>query len=542
MNRIRWYGPTLVLLTTVLLILLAGPRLVHEIVYAQEKAHIELVGDSLEQSQLLAELSKSFRHVAEVVQPSVVSIEVYKKKGQIPKRLRQFRRRFDLRQWFDGEPKDPDEQQDEDDDDDKYERFDKPSIAGTGSGWVYDRKGHIITNYHVVRDADRIDVHFANGDKRTATVVNTDPETDIAVLKVDGDHLHPAALALAPAQQGDIVFAFGSPLRFEFSVSQGIVSATDRQLDILRRRNKYGIAVHGYENFIQTDAAINQGNSGGPLTNIFGHVVGMNTAIATRDRFGGEGFMGLGFAIPIDLIEEVVERILTEGKFERGYLGIFFDSQPLDAKRAATFGYDGTGVAVVELIPSGPAKKAGIQHDDIITKVNGTPIKNGRQLIRLIAATPPGTEIDIEVFRDGKTKTIKVKLEPKPAKFAYADESTTGPKAPQDVDEAAELLLKLGIERVQTFTEELAEKLGLEFVPGVMVIRVRPGSIATGDPRQPPMTKRGQVITHVMSKPVKNVQQLVQTLSDHKDDELVRLRVMDGKGRFSNVWLEMPRD
>lgn len=541
MNRIRWYGPTVALLTTVLLILLAGPSLVHEIVYAKEKAHIELASDSLEQSQLLAELSESFRHVAEVVQPSVVSIEIYKK-SPLSKRPRKFRRPFDLRQWFDSQPDAPDDHGGDDDDDDKYERYDQPTITGAGSGWVYGQKGHIVTNYHVIKDADKIDVHFANGDKHTAKVVNTDPETDIAVLQVDSDRLHPASLAHLPAQQGDIVFAFGSPLRFKFSVSQGIVSATDRQLNILSRKNKYGFPVHGYENFIQTDAAINQGNSGGPLTNIFGHVVGMNTAIATRTRYGGEGFMGLGFAIPIDLIEEVVERILTEGKFERGYLGIYFDSQPLDAKRAATFGYNGTGVAIVDLIDGGPAMEAGILHDDILTKINGTPIENGRQLRRLIAATPPGTDINVEVFRNGEAKSIKVTLAPKPDNLTYSGGPEAGPKAQQDDNAPAELLLKLGIERVQTFTEELADRLGLKSVPGILVIKVRPGSIATGDPRQPPMMKRGQVITHVMSKPVENVKKLVHALLDHKDETLVRLRVMDSNGRFSNVWLEMPHD
>lgn len=251
--------------------------------------------------------------------------------------------------------------------------------------------------------------------------------------------------------------------------------------------------------------------------------------------------MGLGFAIPIDLIEEVVERILTEGKFERGYLGIYFDSQPLDAKRAATFGYKGTGVAIVDLIDGGPAKKAGILHDDILTKINGTPIENGRQLRRLIAATPPGTDINVEVFRNGKAKSITVTLAPKPDNLTHSGGPGAGPKddnAPTEV----ELLLKLGIEHVLTFTEELAERHRLKFVPGILVMKVRPGSIATGDPRQTPMMKRGQLITHVMSKPVENVKELVHALSSHKDETLVRLRVMDRKGRFSNIWLEMPHD
>jgi serine protease Do len=238
-------------------------------------------------------LSEAFKDVARVVEKSVVSITVYSKRpptGGIPEEL--------LPLLPPGRaPKGNSE----------FDDYDVPQQYGSGSGWIYDTKGHIITNNHVIDGADRIVVRFYDGSERDAKVVGVDTKTDIAVVKVKGDDLHPAKRADKPVDQGEIVFAFGSPFRFDFSMSQGIVSAKGRQLGILR-------GAQGYENFIQTDAAINPGNSGGPLTNIYGEVVGMNTAIASRTG----AYNGLGFAIPVRMVEQVGDQLIENGKVSRG--------------------------------------------------------------------------------------------------------------------------------------------------------------------------------------------------------------------------------
>ncbi|NJL31408.1 MAG: PDZ domain-containing protein, partial [Phycisphaerales bacterium] len=269
---------------------------------------------------------------------------------------------------------------------------------GSGSGWVYSADGHIITNNHVIEEADRIEVRFFNGESMDAVVVGTDPKTDVAVIKVDATKLHASTLATEPVEQGEIVFAFGAPFRFEFSMSQGIVSGQGRQLGILAERQ-------GYENFIQTDAAINPGNSGGPLTNIYGQVVGMNTAIASRTG----AFNGLGFAIPIDMVKKVVDELIATGTVQRGYLGIFIEE--LDPRMARTFGYDGKGVLVTNPIDGGPAAEAGVQRGDIITKVEGKPVSTPDELRNLVADLAPGKRYDWRFI--GKARSVK-KWRPSP--------------------------------------------------------------------------------------------------------------------------------
>ena len=536
MTRIRWYGPALVVAVTVLVVLLTGPRLVRNIVFAQQEARIELVSDSLEQSQLLAELSRAFRNVADVVRPSVVSIQVYAKPSrgrQLSPHLREwFNFRPGLRERFFG-PEGGAEEFDGDGEDD-YEQYNRMRPAGIGSGWVYDDQGHIITNNHVVTlgdhktVAEKIEVHFADGDVRIAKVVNTDPDIDVAVLKVDGDGLHPSRVATEPVEQGDMVFAFGSPLQFSFSMSQGVISAKERQLGILRSRQ-------GYENFLQTDAAINQGNSGGPLTNILGQVVGMNTAIATRDQLG-RGFVGLGFAIPIDMVVNSVDQIITKGRVERGYLGITF--QELEPRMAKTYGFDGTAVAVEALAEDGPAESAGIRTDDLITKVNGTPLKSGDHLRGMIAAIAPGETVKLEVFREDGTMQIDVELAAKPddvTKIALRGSKRKGGEA--DEGDTPDLLRRIGLERATTFTKEMAERFDIEFRPGVIVLKVRRGSIAEAEG-----LRGGDRIQQVMNHRVETMEELIEWVGEHEDAELMRIRVVGRDGVSRSVFLDVPAE
>lgn len=535
MKRIRWYGPTVLLVLTTLAVMFVGPRMAEQIAWAQTRARISLIKDELTQNPSLAELSEAFREVAEVVAPSVVHLRVSTKRAP-RQRLRSFEEDL-LRRWRffgpDGprgrrgpgpddseDPDDFDHDEDHEDDED-FDQYNVPKPYGNGSGWVYDRDGHIITNYHVVEDADVINVRFQDGSERKAKVIGADPKTDIAVIKVEGDSLHPATLASKPVEQGEIVFAFGSPFRFEFSMSQGIVSGKGRRLHILDSRQ-------GYENFIQTDAAINPGNSGGPLTNIYGQVVGMNTAIATRT---GEN-NGLGFAIPIKMVKSVVEQLIETGRVSRGYLGIFI--RDLNPKLAKTFGFEGQGVLVENPIAEGPAEQAGVMRGDIITQINGDPVGSADQLRHLVASISPDTKLTVEIFRRGQIQEIEITIGELPDKMAMA-KMRRGTDSDGGMDEDdRRVLRRLGLDSVATLTKRLATRLEIEHTPGVVVRSVRPESTAEAGG-----ISRGNIITHVMGTEISSVGELVEALNQHDLTQGVRMSVIDrDMPRF--VWLELP--
>lgn len=540
MSRIRWYGPTLVTLVTVLLVLLIGPSMMQQLEKHRIGAQIALVRGSNVSNLSLAELSNAFRNVATIVKPSVVHLQI---EGKVTPTLhRRDLERF--HEWF-FDRRLPNPQEDEDMADDRDDRYNPFIPMGTGSGWVFDDQGHIVTNNHVVANdkgevAQKIVVTFSNKSKRVAEVIGRDPQTDIAVLKVEGNDIHPAVLAAEPVKQGELVFAFGSPFGFEFSMSQGIVSAKGRTLGILKRK-------HGYENFIQTDAAINRGNSGGPLTNIYGEVVGMNTAIATPGN-PLASFSGMGFAIPASMIHDVVSDLIEEGKVVRGYLGIGI--LPLDEKKAYTYGFKGEGVLVEAPQPGFPAEQAGILAGDIITKVGGKPVSSVEELQNTIAAYEPDTTVDLEVFRGkspnepGETLTMPVKLVAKPdaldltASDGYRE---YGDESENLESEAIDYLAKLGLERITTSREELTAR---EHVPGVVVLTVRRNSVA-----QAVGIRRGDVITQIFGVAVENRNELIEELSRYDLTKPVRIRVhtvRESGGRVEqlerSVYLELPDD
>ena len=536
MTRIRWYGPTLALVIAVLLVMLVGPGLVRRLSWHQTERHVELARDSNLQNVSLADLSAAFRNVATAVRPSVVHIQV---EGRVPRSRRRaledhMRKLLPNAPWsphrFFVPPDDEgDEDQEESDNDSTLRAY------GTGSGWVYDAE-HIVTNNHVVEDGDRITVIFSNNSERIVEVVGQDRETDIAVLRVKSGALHPVQLATQTVEQGEIVFAFGSPFGFEFSMSQGIVSAIGRKPGILSE-------VQGYENFIQTDAAINRGNSGGPLTNIYGEVIGMNTAIATHSN-PQANFNGIGFAIPASMIRKHVDNLIEHGRVVRGYLGVFIED--LSEERAWTFGYEGKGVRVDRPIPDGPAADAGIQSDDIITAIDGKPMQNLEVLRNLIAGRTPGTSVELEIFRGkspddpGQTLTIDVEIAEKPkdlrersiVEFRPDDEI---PDQTED-DVRRDNLIKLGIKRFKKATAESVQRYRRRFVPGVLVTSVRGGSAAA----KAGITS-GQIITEVFGVPVTDVPELLTEITKHDLARPVRLRI--NYGRFERtVFLEIPED
>ena len=524
MSRIRWYGPTVVLLITVLFIMVLGPGVARQIAYTQTQARVQFVRDSLTDSPFLAELSDSFRKVSQVVEPSVVAIKVLARADSDPhdaiRRLRpdldleDFFRQFEDRGEAVPQPRD-----------DRYDKYQPLQPIGSGSGWVYryhnpenpsEHHDYIITNHHVVRNADQIKVRFNDGAEYEAKVLNSDERTDVAVLTVDADNLVPVSLAREDVQQGDIVFAFGSPLSFDFSMSQGIISATGRELGIIRVKGG------GYENFIQTAAMINPGNSGGPLTNIYGEVVGMNTAIAAGNgpRTPGNGtFVGLGFAIPVDMVADIANRIIEDGSVRRGFLGIALPAEELDARMAKTFGFEGKGVLVSDVNAGGPADKAGIKRGDIITQIDKRPTPTIAVLRGTVAEYKPGAEVDVELFRDGKTMNIKVVLDEFPDSGMAADPAPQVEDAVVDA-EGMSTLRKLGVTGIQDFTDTTAEQLGVVHFPAVMVTSVRPNSVAATENLQ-----RGMLITHVMSDPVSTVDELVEAIEKYDIAQGVRISV-----------------
>ncbi|MEM7627508.1 MAG: trypsin-like peptidase domain-containing protein [Planctomycetota bacterium] len=473
---IRWYGPSLVLLATVITVMLFGPGLARNIVWSHQEAQITQVRQSLLADPNLASLSDSFTQVSEAVEPSVVHIQTFgvtARSGGI------------------------------------FSRFDPPQPTGSGSGWVYqhtpsdgaDATNYILTNHHVVDGADRISVRFANGSEHTATLINSDPPTDVAVLEIDDAFLHAAAISPEPIRKGEIVFAFGSPLRFDFSVSQGIVSATGRQLDIINPGK--------YENFIQTDAAINPGNSGGPLTDIYGRVVGMNTAIAsTRPNTVQDqgGFIGLGFAIPVEMVVEVATRIIEDGEVRRGYLGVYIDN--LSPEMAATFGFDGTdGVLVEHATGDGPADRGGLRTGDIITHIEGQPVASVEALRYTVAGYDPGHDLRVTVARDAESRSFTVELGELPKTVTRRRQLPAFGFTPRSIYQD-ETLRALGIERLADFTLDDSRAAGYAPLAGVMVLEVRNNSIAQIQNQ----VQKQMLITHLGSQRVETFEALRKAL------------------------------
>ena len=513
MTTIRWYGPTLILVATILIVLIAGPSMTRKLAHSYDQEKIHLVRGGLQQSPTLAKLNKAFRGVATVVEPSVVHIEAQSRTGGPDSLLGRLL-----------EESTPDAEEDVGD----FRDYDAPRSIGNGSGWVYDSDGHIITNLHVVLNAHRINVRFSDGSETKAKIIGEDEKTDVAVLKVDLKNLHPAARATRPVEQGEIVFAFGSPFKFEFSMSQGIVSATNRRGLGL---SQWG----GYENFIQTDAAINPGNSGGPLTNVHGEVVGMNTAIATTQRgqlFREASFSGLGFAIPVEMVEYVADQLIQSGQVPRGYLGVFIAD--LSLAMAQTFHYNGQGVLVDWPSKDGPAFKAGIRRGDIVVKVNRRAIGSIAELRSYVASHAPGSVLQVQAVRDGEVLSFDIKIGKLP------ENTTTRPKRMMlggiPTEPAPETLRKLGVETVSVFSLDIAEKAGVEFVPGVIVRSLRRGSVAAATRMIP-----RQIITHVMGEAVSTPEEVVEALDSHDLMDGVRLSVLqDGQPIY--LFLALPQE
>lgn len=368
-----------------------------------------------------------------------------------------------------------------------------------GSGVIVSPEGYILTNNHVIDHATEVTVTLADKRDFKAKVIGTDPRTDIAVLKIDGSNF--PALTLGDSSKvevGDVVLAVGNPFGLGQTVTAGIVSATGRSL---------GGAIEEVEDFIQTDAPINHGNSGGALVDDEGHLIGINTAILPGN---GGGNQGIGFAVPINLARHDLDSILKNGKVERGYLGIL--PQDVTPAMAKALGVEkAEGALVGDVTPNSPAAKSGLQKGDIITAINGEHIANANALRLKVGTMDPNTRVDLKVLRDGKMMDLAVTLGSFPANEERASNSSRG----GEQNDALE-----GV-RVETLTADVAQELKLgPTAKGVVVDSVDPGSRAAEAGLQ-----RGDVIQQVNRKAVTNVNEFKQAMNGTTKDKPVLLLV-----------------
>ena len=484
------------------------------VAYAMERGKLRADAEHLQQIDAadvanLEQISHAFSVIAETVKPSVVYIESLAEDKAVSR---------EIKKMF-GENVQP-----------------TPS-TGTGSGVILDRNGYIVTNNHLVADADTIFVMLADGRQYRATIIGTDAKSDLAVVKIDADRLHPARFGESDrVKVGHVVLAIGSPFRLGHSVSHGIVSALGRS----------DIAVDiDYQNWIQTDAPINPGNSGGPLINTRGEVIGINTAIATETG----GHMGVGFAIPSNTVSFIASKLKRGEKFVRGYLGVSIEQ--VNPKIASAYGLpeDRGGVLISAVGRRTPAARAGLKAEDILLAIDDTKISALQRFQEEIAITEPQTEIDLTVWRTNREIHVSVKVGAQTDDF-----STRG--SPRDLDrwerrpsndereeEEDGIVTKtqegrsrsrfrsLGFEAA-TVSPDLAKRFNVAegIQSGALITRVEPTSEAYRA-----RLKSGYVIVRANGRRISNVRQLEQALTKEAVAKGVRLGVKRGENDFSTV-------
>lgn len=465
------------------------------------------------------ELSAGFREVAHLALPAIVSIQTRGKLakarpvedgavpfdedspfGELFKNNPQFREFFERR----GTP----------------QRM--PRQRGMGSGFIIDADGVIVTNNHVVADADQVTVRLQDGSEYVTTEWKTDPRSDVAIIRIK-----PAAplptLKLGDSdacQIGDWVLAVGSPFGLDFTVTAGIISAKGRGQGILDR-----------EDFLQTDAAINPGNSGGPLLNTDGEVIGINTAISSRSG----GYDGVGFAIPINMARWVSHQLMEHGSVKRGYLGVAI--QPVSNQLARQFGVKvGQGAIVGQVVPGSPAAEAKVETGDVILTLNGKPVASPRDLQGIVEQLDIGKGYPLEILRDGKKQTLTVAVKEMPKNYTALGteehESTPGNKEPEATKPSQ--FKELGLE-VQEVQQDLMERLGYKGnIEGVLVSEVdEEGPAGTAG------LSSGMIIEKVGSKRVTNVAEFSAAMKNLSVDKGILMLVRTPTGsRFVVVTKE----
>jgi len=473
-------------------------------------------------------LSDAFVAVAEFSKPSVVQISVQRKMAGSPRIQGNGRGNPFSGPRGNMTPKDLEE---------LLKRFGAPDFGpepqqfggiaqGTGSGFVYDDQGHILTNNHVVTDAGKIVVKFHDGVEAPAHVVGTDPKSDVAVIKVDNTS-YPALPkgVSSKVRVGDLVMAVGSPFGLSQTVTMGIVSATER--------NELGIndANDAYESFLQTDAPINPGNSGGPLVDMDGRVVGINSAIMTGGRGGfggGGGNDGVGFAIPIDMASSIADKLIKDGKVSRARIGVAIGTMsPAEAK---ILGIDPKtkGAMVQAVVPGSPADKAGLKQGDVIVSFNNKPVVSVPAFRLNVAASEIGKPYSLKYYREGKEHSTNVTLGSSEAVVFDQEKETASPE--RSAEEAPKTAINdFGLE-VQPLTAELAKGLGLKETDGLLISSVKENSPASAKGLEPGMVIT-QVIKDTKVQPIKSVKEF-QELTDKSDDLMIYIKSSKIPGAF----------
>ncbi|HEX5727438.1 MAG TPA: Do family serine endopeptidase [Longimicrobiaceae bacterium] len=453
--------------------------------------------------QPLADLSQAFISIAESVTPTVVAItsvgrpQAGRGGRQLPE---EFREMFPF-QLPEGQ---------------------LPQQGGSGSGFIISPDGYILTNNHVVEGAERLTVVLKDRRQFDARVIGTDPTTDVAVIKIEGATFPAARLGDAEQTRvGEWVLAIGNPLGdLEFTVTAGIISAKGRPLGIigesLTQRGQQNLAI---EDFIQTDAAINRGNSGGPLVNLRGEVIGINSAIASTTGF----YTGYGFAIPIDLARRVADDLIRFGRSRRPILGVSInDVTPVDAEyyRLPSVG----GALVQSFSDNSPARRAGLQPGDVIVGVEGERVETVNELQRKIRERRPGETVRVDVMRAGRRREFRIELTEAPAPQVAAAE------APEAQRPAAEERLGLSVEPL---TAQLAQQIGYRAAGGVVINRVQPYSSAAE------RVSRGWKVLRADGEEIRDVEQFRRVVQRKRQGEIISLILGNPDGQESIVNLRV---
>ena len=447
-------------------------------------------GADQDQRAVLASTGNAFAEIAEQALPAVVFIDV-----ESTIEVRQPVYRHPLEEFFGGG---------------RYYGYGMPGAPetreyhqqGQGSGFIISKDGYILTNNHVVQDADRITVTLGDGRQFEAGLVGTDPKSEVGLIKIDGAENLPV-IRMGDSDKlrvGEWVIAAGNPFGLSQTVTAGIVSGRDRRTGMLGE--------DGYENFIQTDAAINPGNSGGPLINIDGEVIGINTAIYSRTG----GYMGIGFAIPINQAVQIKDQLIEHGKVLRSVLGIYI--QEVDQDLADSFGIGTSGgILISRIIEDSAAEAAGLQEGDILMEIDGRPVGKVSAFRNRVSSTPPGTAVQLKIFRDGAYRTVEAVTRELEGEGSVAAADTAG----------AEMNDRLGL-TVGELDAGMAAQLGIETGRGVLITEVEQGGAAWRAGLKP-----GQVISGVNRRAVGSISDYRKALEATAVGGKVLLLVTDGR-------------
>ncbi len=459
-------------------------------------------------AQLSTELSNSFADIIEKASPAVVRINMTRIIKPANQQNNPFMTDPFFRQFFGGGNVPMRPQREE----------------GLGSGIIVSPSGYILTNNHVVEHANKVEVTLSDGRDFTGKVVGTDPQTDVAVVKINADNLPVMPFANSDSVRvGDLCFAIGNPFGQDHTVTMGIVSAKNRTLPMGTTR---------IQDFIQTDAAINPGNSGGALIDARGNLIGMNTMILTGgggNMFSSEegGNVGIGFAVPSNLAKQVMDQIEKNGKVSRGYLGALL--QNMNQELGQHFGVpSGKGAIVSSVTPGGPGAKAGLKADDVIVGVNGKPVNSSDELTMEITSHTPGSQVTLDVVRNNQPMKITVTLGTRPTGLEWGENNQNGNNNNENGNnepDNGQGVTARGI-TVQTLTPDLAQQANVEpSTKGVVVTSVDPSSPAA-DQLAP-----GTVIIAVDRKPVANASEFKRLMSD-ANGKSVMLTIRQNGGNF----------